>query len=100
MNKTEPGKKGGMGEGVLRFFFYFSLPYSDNNKIIYNKIINYFPQVESLSPEMVIAEYLPMLLPQPISLLIYFLCPAQLRKGVIEQLWREPGTHPRPKVPQ
>jgi len=51
--EIEPGKKGEEGGGgVLRFWFYFSLPYPDS---IGNRL-NYFPQVVSVLPVMVIGE--------------------------------------------
>jgi len=85
--KLSPGKNKGWGEGVLRFVFIFSLPYSD-------LICNKFPQVESVLPTTVIAEYSPCCYLDPLAFRSVFLSSARLRRGVIEWLWWAPGIQP------
>lgn len=69
--KVKCRKKKGAGEVVLRFRFYFLLPYSN---VICNKL-NLFPRVKSVLPVMAISE-LPILISAPESFVFFSLpCP-------------------------
>lgn len=74
-SEVEPGKKGKRREGVWRFSFYFSLPYSD----LFGNKLNSFPPVKSALPLTVIDDWflLVLILTQEPSVTSSLPCPGE-----------------------